>query len=244
VPKLLITICARGGSKGIPQKNIKLLNGKPLIYYSIKHAQAFKIWYEDLFKDAVSIALSTDSDAIKDVASECGLKTTYNRPVNLASDTAGKLYAIKDVLNFTEEKERLQYDLILDLDVSAPMRVLDDLKKALDYFIKNPEAQTIYSVNKAHKNPYFNMVERNKEGFYELSKKSGAVLSRQSAPEVYEMNASFYIYRRRFFDKPSLYLFSNSLIFEMQHTCFDLDKPIDFEFLEFLLKHNKLSFKI
>ena len=241
---LLITICARGGSKGIPRKNIRSLAGKPLIHYTINHANNFKKWFENEKYGSVFIALSTDDDEIIEVANDGNLKTDYKRPEFLANDTAGKLDAIKDVLLFTENQENIVFDFVLDLDVSSPMRTLEDLKESFSIFKKNEDAYNLFSVNNAHKNPYFNMVEKNEKGFYELSKKSEVVLSRQSAPKVFEMNASFYFYRRSFFDSEPLYLFNHSLIYEMRHACFDLDEIIDFEFLEYLLSNNKLSFSI
>ena len=88
------------------------------------------------------------------------------------------------------------------------------------------------------------MVEQNAEGFYSLSKNSGVVLSRQKAPKVYEMNASFYYFKRSFFEKEKLYLFDRALIYKMDHISFDLDEIVDFEFLEFLITNNKLPFSI
>jgi len=100
--KILITVCARGGSKGIPGKNIKQLNGKALIYYTIQVARQF----QQVFKE-VSIVLSTDSEDIMKVAESFGLKSDYNRPESLASDTIGKLDAIRDVLLWKEEYKSL-----------------------------------------------------------------------------------------------------------------------------------------
>jgi CMP-N,N'-diacetyllegionaminic acid synthase len=240
---ILITICARGGSKGIPGKNIKLLNGVPLLAYTIKHSQAFKAYLESLdFK--VQLELSTDDNEIIGVAAQYGLHSAYKRPDFLASDNAGKLDAIKDLLIYSEAKEGKRFDFTLDLDVSAPMRSKSDLIEAFKIFRENKEALNLFSVSKAHKNPYFNMVEKAKDGYYYLSKKGEKILSRQSAPKVYAMNASFYFYRRAFFEASDLYLFNHSLIFEMMHESFDLDDPIDFEFLAFLIKNDKLSFEI
>lgn len=162
----------------------------------------------------------------------------------MANDKAGKLDAIKDLIEFAEEERLKNYDFILDLDVSAPMRTQEDLREGWFRLFDHERALNLFSVSNAHKNPYFNMVEKNDAGFYELSKKSKVVLSRQTAPKVYEMNASFYFYRRQFFNLSPLYLFSNSLIFEMQHESFDLDEIIDFDFLEFLIEQNKLTFKL
>ena len=167
--EILITICARGGSKGIPGKNIKVINEKPLIYYTLKTANAFK----EKYKGKVDIVLSTDSEQIKEVVERQGLyiETDYTRPEALATDTAGKLGVIIDVKNFMEQKHHKKYDYVLDMDVTAPLRNVDDLETALALLEQNAQAYNIFSVSSCHRNPYFNMVEENKEGFYELCKK-------------------------------------------------------------------------
>lgn len=240
---LLITICARGGSKGIPGKNIKQINGKPLIYYTLKIANLLKQHLAPT--TSVEIVLSTDSEEIKKVAKEQNLyiETDYIRPEILASDTAGKLDAIKDVKLFMESKHHAKYDYVLDLDVTAPLRTIQDLEEALDLLHNNQEAHNLFSVSPASRNPYFNMVEENESGFFELCKK-GEFLSRQTAPKVYELNASFYFYKNSFFEKEyKTAITDKSLIYEMQHICFDLDHPIDFDFMEYLLENNRLNFK-
>ncbi|HQJ91164.1 MAG TPA: acylneuraminate cytidylyltransferase family protein, partial [Paludibacteraceae bacterium] len=108
---ILITICARGGSKGIPGKNIKMLNSKPLIGYSIDLANQVKKHY-----GSVDVELSTDSAEIKQVAESCGLKSDYVRPDYLANDTCGKVDAINDIVKYAEEKHGKVYDYVLDLD--------------------------------------------------------------------------------------------------------------------------------
>lgn len=240
---ILITLCARGGSKGIPGKNIKLLNGIPLIGYSLKTANDFKNNY---MQHHVDIALSTDSLEIIETAKKLGLSTDYIRPDYLASDTAGKLDVFIDIKSHCESKNKLKYDFLLDLDVSSPLRNLEDLTMAFEIIQNDAEALNLFSVNKANKNPYFALVEKKEDGYYELSKKAGSsVLSRQAAPEVYELNASFYFFKKDFFEKNLKSVYSDrSLIYEMQHICFDLDHKIDFEFMEFLLSNNKLDFKL
>jgi CMP-N-acetylneuraminic acid synthetase len=238
---LLITICARGGSKGIPGKNIKSLAGRPLIDYTIKVANLFAE------KHHGTVALSTDDEEIRKVAAECGLLSGYQRPESLASDTAGKVDAIKDLVLFEENRLNTTFDYILDLDVTAPLRTLEDLEAAYESFKTNDKAKTLFSVNKAGRNPYFNMVETKENGFYYLVKTSasGGPLTRQSAPQVYELNASFYLYKRAFFEKDSNKVITEqSVIYEMPHICFDLDNPIDFDFLEYLLLNNKLDFQL
>ena len=238
---LLITICARGGSKGIPGKNIKKLNGIPLIEYSIKLAKKVEIEFKN-----VTIALSTDSKEIKDVASDCGLNSTYIRADSLSNDNSGKVDVIRDLVFFEEKSKGIRFDYILDLDVTSPLRNLEDIKKAYDIINSNKQALTLFSVSHASRSPYFNMVEKKKDGFYsQVKKPKGTLLTRQSAPLVYELNASFYYYKRSFFDLDyNGVITDKSLIYVMPHLCFDLDHLIDFEFLSFLLENNKLDFKL
>ena len=233
---LLVTICARGGSKGIPGKNIRQLGGRPLIAYSIEIGRRFAGKFDG------TIALSTDSEEIKNVAEVAGLSTDYLRPEEFATDHAGKLEVIRDLLFYEEKRLNTRFDYILDLDVTSPMRTLEDLEKAFSDFLSNENALNLFSVNPAARNPYFNMVEEQENGFYGLVKK-GHFLTRQSAPKVYDLNASFYFYRRKFFDQKEMKTINDhSLIYVMPHICFDLDHPVDFEFMEFLVTTGKLDF--
>jgi CMP-N-acetylneuraminic acid synthetase len=238
---ILITICARGGSKGIPGKNIKILGGKPLIAYTIDVAAEFKNKYP-----GTAIALSTDSQEIKNISSLFGLETEYTRPDYLAGDAAGKIDAINDVLLFYEKINNIRYDFILDMDVTSPLRNMEDLEAAFSILKNDPQALNLFSVSNPDRNPYFNMVERKSSGYYSLVKDGdGRVLTRQSAPDVYSLNASFYFYTRRFFDlNPKTAITGRSLIYKVPHLCFDLDHPIDFEFMSYLLEQNKLDFKL
>jgi CMP-N-acetylneuraminic acid synthetase len=238
---LLITICARGGSKGIPGKNIKLLNQKPLIGYTIDAAKEFQQHIEN-----TDIALSTDSQEIKQVAESCGLHTTYTRPNVLAGDTAGKIDAITDVLRYYQQDLGKQYDYVLDMDVTSPLRNLNDLLLGFEQLKNNPEAVNLFSVSPASRSPYFNMVEQKPNGFFAQVKiPETEILARQSACTVYDMNASFYFYRRSFFEKGYKGAITDkSLIYIIPHICFDLDSPMDFEFLSFLITNNKLDFEL
>jgi len=240
-PNILITICARGGSKGIPGKNTKLLNNKPLIAYTIESANKFAATVN------ASILLSTDSEQIKEVASKFGLNTDYVRPKNLADDLAGKIGVIKHGLEYLEEKTDKQFDVLLDMDVTSPLRTQSDLKHGLDILMDNENSLNIFSVNPANRNPYFNMVEEGENNFVTLSKPpKNPIYSRQTAPKVYDMNASFYFYKRAFFEQgfTTPIIPDQSLIYVMPHVCFDLDEPLDFEFMEYLLSYNKLTFEI
>ena len=234
--KILITLCARGGSKGIPWKNIIDINGKPLIAYSIELAQNL------LPQHQVDISLSTDAQEIKDVAIKWGLSSPYNRPLELASDQAGKVQTIQHLLSFEEKRLNKNYDYILDLDVSSPLRTKEDVENAFELIHSDKNALSLFSVNSSHRNPYFNIVEKNEEGYFDLVKKlPQSVLSRQASPVVYDLNASFYWYRRSFFDKGlTSPITARSLVYKMDHICFDLDHQDDLLYLNFLIKEQKL----
>ena len=234
----LITICARGGSKGIPGKNIKNLNGHPLIAYTIKAAYAFsKFWNAD-------IVLSTDDNDIKQIATLYGLQTNYTRPKNLATDTVGKIETINDVLQYQEKSINIKYDYILDLDITSPLRTIDDLKNGFQILESDSNAFNLFSVSNANRNPYFNIVEKKSNNYYNVVK-DGNFLSRQEAPLVFDMNSSFYFYRRSFFEnKQTKTTSEKSLIYIMPHVCFDLDHPLDFEFMEYLISNKKFIIEI
>lgn len=235
---ILITLCARGGSKGIPGKNTRIINGAPLISYSIRHARQFA----DIF--SADITLSTDSAEIKEVASQYGIQTDYVRPGHLSTDSAGKVETISHVLTHEERQRNQTYDFVLDLDVSSPLRSVADLADAFEIIKADPDALNLFSVNRASRNPYFNMVEQQENGYFSLIKK-GKFLTRQLAPPVYDMNASFYFFRRNFFTGQSPTTISErSLIYVMPHICFDLDHPVDFDFMEYLLVNNKIGFDL
>lgn len=235
---ILITLCARGGSKGIPGKNLRPLNGQPLIAISIDIAKRFAAKYH------ADIALSTDDEEIKNVAAQFGLLTNYSRPANLATDSAGKIETIADLLLFEENSRNKQYEFVLDLDITSPLRTLEDLEEAFNMIKNDAIALNLFSVNHAARNPYFNMVEQQPNGYFGLIKK-GEFVTRQSAPNVYDLNASFYFYTRAFFESGNTKTITDrSLIYVMPHICFDLDHPIDFEFMEYLMTHHKLTFQL
>ncbi len=231
---LLITICARGGSKGVKGKNVKILNGKPLIYYTVKQA---KEWGQ-----GKHVIVTTDSEEIAKVARECGAEVPFLRPAEMATDTISKLPAIRHALKFSEELYKEKYDLVVDLDPTAPIRKTSDLENALNSFLEKLP-KTLFSVVPAHRNPYFNMVEEDSEGKAHLIK-TGDFFSRQSAPKAYDMNASIYIYSRDFLmDETNMKPISdNSIIYIMDEISrFDIDAEVDFKFIEFLLKEGIIS---
>jgi CMP-N-acetylneuraminic acid synthetase len=237
---ILITICARGGSKGIPGKNIKFLAGKPLIAYTISTAMEFINSNKEI---NFEIGFSTDSTEIANVAQKYGIDISYKRPDFLATDEVGKMDAIIDIINYKEKKLSLVFDYVLDLDVTSPLRNVNDLSNAYQILNEDARCLNLFSVNKAHRNPYFNMVEEKENGYYGLVKSKGDILSRQKTPLVYDLNASFYFFKKEFFELGlKTPICSTTKIYVMPHICFDLDENIDFEFLSFLIENNKLDF--
>lgn len=232
---ILVTICARGGSKGIPGKNIKTVAGKPLLAYTAEIALKFaKLHNADLI-------MSTDSEEIKSVANQCGIPTDYTRPDYLANDTCGKPDAIKDAMLYSESKKGIKYDYVIDLDVTSPIRTLNDIEQCLSIIEGNPEALTIFSVSPCARNPYFNMVEKKGNGFYK-EVKAGKFTTRQASPKVYDINGSIYVYRREsLLTEHPRAVTERSLVYVMDHLCFDLDEPRDYDYLSFLLETKRLT---
>jgi|TARA_B110000879_G_scaffold147596_1_gene191343 CMP-N-acetylneuraminic acid synthetase len=233
---ILITICARGGSKGLPGKNYKELNGKPLVAYSGE--QAVKL-AEILGAD---IAISTDSATIKNCISHLnGIDLEYLRPEVLSGSSVSKVLTIKALKEWKEKKENKEYDVVIDLDVVAPLRTIDELVDCFNKLNSNEEALNIFSVSEAKKNPYFNMIEMNGD-FGHIPCGAGEVISRQTAPEVYELNGSFYMYRKSFFDQGLTTPYAKkTMVYKVEHHCFDIDDPIDFDWLEFLMNRGDLN---
>ena len=227
---ILCTICARGGSKGVKDKNIRLLSGKPLIAYTI--AQALK-W------NKARVVVSTDSKKIANVAKRYGAEIPFMRPKKLAIDDVPKLFSVRHALVESEKYFSEKYDIIVDLDATSPIRKMKDLDNCLKIF-KEKRPKTLFSVVKARRNPYFNMVEKKEDGFVKLCKGlSGAVTARQKAPGVYSMNASIYFYTREFLLNPkhTMPFSDKTAIYVMDElSAYDIDTKIDFNFIEFLFK--------
>lgn len=233
---ILLTICARGGSKGVKNKNIRHLMGKPLIAYTINQAL--------LWSKAGRIVVSTDSEDIASVARTFGAETPFVRPAELATDTAAKVPVIRHAARHCEELYGERYDLVVDLDPTAPVRTIADLDACLEIFMAH-RPKTIFSVVAAHKNPYFNMVELNEAGFAHLSKAlPQGVSTRQSAPRVYAMNASIYFYDRQYLMDETVTspISDSSMVHVMDDLAGqDIDREIDFEFIEFLCQRGKIK---
>ncbi|MGW8169122.1 MAG: acylneuraminate cytidylyltransferase family protein [Sulfurovaceae bacterium] len=229
--KILCTICARGGSKGVKNKNIKLINGKPLIAYTIEQAKL-----SGLFKH---IVVSTDSDDIVNTAMGYGAEVFFKRSAEMASDTAGKLDVIKDAFIRSEEHYGEKFDYLIDLDATAPLRDVKDIIDSFTQFLNNDNDNLITAMP-SRRSPYFNLVEVDKNGKVHLSKKLDSnIVRRQDAPKSYDMNASIYIWKREvILNKNSLFLENTGLYVMPEERSIDIDSELDFKFVEFLIREN------
>lgn len=226
---ILLTIGARGGSKGVKNKNIRLLQGKPLIAHTILQAIA---WGK-----ADKIICSTDSAEIARIARESGAEVPFMRPDELSGDTTGKVEVLRHALLSAESIYKTRYSIIVDLDATAPVRKISDIDGALSLFLEK-RPKTLLSATPARKNPYYNMLEITPAGFAVVSKSAGLFTRRQDAPKVFDANASLYVYDREFLADPNnkSVLTDRTLIWEMdEFSAVDIDSELDFQFIEFLV---------
>ncbi|SFV68624.1 Legionaminic acid cytidylyltransferase [hydrothermal vent metagenome] len=232
--KILCTICARGGSKGVKNKNIKVINGKPLIAYTIEQARE-----SGLFEH---IVVSTDSDNIADIAKKYGAELFFKRRAELASDSAGKLDVIRDAFIRSEEHYNTTFDYLIDLDATAPLRNVADITNALKQFLENNNDNLITAMP-SRRSPYFNLVEVDKNGKVSLSKPlESSIVRRQDVPKSYDMNASIYIWKRDvILNEKSLFLEKTGLYVMPEERSIDIDSELDYKFVEFLMKEKSVK---
>ncbi len=228
--KQICTICVRGGSKGVANKNIRPLNGVPLIVHSLLQARK-----ADIFD---VIAVSSDSDEILQIANENGADYCIKRPDHLATDKAAKIPVIRHCVQEVEKITHQKFDICVDLDATSPLRTTEDIENALKIF-KEKKHDNLFSVCPAHRSPYFNLVEHTKDGHIKLAKGNG-LSRRQDAPKCYDMNASIYIWKRDILEQDdSLFLDRTGIYIMPQERSFDIDNEIDFEIVEFLMSKSK-----
>tara|TARA_B100000945_G_C20270384_1_gene543644 strand:+ start:135 stop:890 length:756 start_codon:yes stop_codon:yes gene_type:complete len=242
--KNLCTICMRGGSKGVPNKNFRNLLGKPLMAYTIEKAIE-----SGLFEHVV---VSTDSEKISETAKSFGAEAWFLRPPELATDQTPKLPVIRHAVLESEKYYGHKFDILTDLDATSPLRNMEDIKGAYTKFL-NEDSDVLITASLARKNPYFNMVEI-KDGSVNLVKHtdlSKPLISpkasipealsflpsrRQDAPEVYDMNASIYIWKRQtLLESSTLFAEKTSLYVMPAERSIDIDTELDWEFVEFIM---------
>ena len=183
------TVLARAGSVGVPGKNVRLRGGVPLVVHSIRQARATGLF------DAVVV--STDDLEARRIAEEEGVDLVIERPDELATATAGKLPAIVHAVEVAEAMLGGQFDVVVDLDATSPLRTPDDVVAAVTLLESDPDAVNVITAAPARRSPYFNLVERRPDGVVQLARPTNSpVLRRQDAPDCFDMNASIYVWWR------------------------------------------------
>ena len=230
----ICTICARGGSQGVKNKNIREIAGKPLLAHSIDQAVR-----SDMF---LAVAVSSDSPEICETARQWGATHVIDRPSDLASHTAPKIPAIRHCTTGVEALTGKPFDIVVDLDATAPLRNIDDIKGAIAE-LENGVWNNVVTGTPARRSPYFNMVETMPDGRVVLSKPPETPIPRrQDAPECFDLNASVFCWRRSALnEKGDFVLTENTGLFVMpEHRSIDIDTELDFRIVTHLMTRGDL----
>ena len=221
----------RSGSRGVKNKNIKLINDRPLMYYTIKQAIKSRIFDH--------IVVSTDSKKILKIAKSYGAGGWFLRPKKLSLNSSQKIPVIRHALLQSEKFYNKKFETIIDLDVTSPLRKTEDILKAYKFFIKR-KANILITGCKSKKNPYFNMIEIKNNKVQVAKKLKKNIYRRQDAPKTYDYNASIYIWRRKALINFKSFYTSKTVFYEMPESrSIDIDSKLDFKLVEFLLKKRK-----
>lgn len=223
----LFIIPARGGSKGIPRKNIKEFCGRPLIAYSIDVALALA--------PKSHICLSTDDEEIAAVGRSLGLDVPYMRPDTLATDTAGSREVIIDAMDFYSSMG-CRFDCVVLLQPTSPLRTVGDTRRAIELY--TPDIDMVVTVKEAACNPYYNCFETDDKGFLHISKGDGSLTRRQDAPSAWEYNGAVYVINPESIRHLPLGLFPHRVPSPMPaERSVDLDTPLDWVVAETIYNH-------
>lgn len=226
--KAIAFIFARGGSKGLPGKNIRLLGSKPLIAWSIDHALAVK--------RIERVIVSTDSEEIAAVARQYGAEVPFIRPEELARDDSPEWLAWRHALNYLRETTGALPEVMASVPTMAPLRQPLDIDNCLDEYEKG-DADMVITITDAHRSPYFNMVKTNADYTVGLvNPPQSAIARRQEVPVVYDMTTVCYVANPEF-------VMSHNAIFEGRvkavkipvERAIDIDTLLDFQIAESLL---------
>ena len=225
--RALYVIPARGGSKGIPRKNIKLLNGKPLICYTIDAAR-------QLTKDE-DICVSTDDIEIKHVVESYGLKVPFLRPDSIATDIASSEDVLKHALGYYEGIGQ-QYDVVILLQPTSPLRNGNHIKEALKIY--HSHVDMVVSVFQTKSNPYYVLFEQDDEGFLKKCKEPNFE-RRQDCPTVWELNGAIYVINVKSLREKGMQNFEKKVHYEMDRLLsVDIDDELDFKLVELIITQN------
>lgn len=230
---ILVTVCARGGSRGIPKKSIKIFCGKPLISHTIEQARKIS-WIN-------KIVVSTDDEEIKSIAEKCGIEVPFLRPKELATDEISVIPAIIHAVKMAESYWKEKYDIVVNLGPTCPLRTAEDIRLTIKMLVDTPNTEAVFSVSKSHDNPYFNMVEIDGRGYINISKRNKkSIARRQDAPEVYAMNGSVYsIWKQVLLAGKSFFTDKTRVYIMPRERSIDIDSSLDFELAEFFMKKQR-----
>lgn len=226
VPRTLWLIPARGGSKGIPRKNIKPFCGRPLVCRAADQAIA-------LAGPADTVYVSTDSEEIRSTALLCGDVAPFLRPDELATDSASSYSVMMHALHAFRERG-LEFERVVLLQPTSPLRTLDDIRRAIALW--NPDIDMVVSVCEARTNPYYNAFEADADGMLHISKGDGSYTRRQDAPKVWEYNGAVYVITVSSLEKGPFASFSRIVPSPMDASrSVDLDTPTDWIIAESIM---------
>ncbi len=232
--RILFTICGRAGSKGIKNKNLRRLCGKPLVYYTVS---AIDLYIKKFPMIESDIVVNSDSQELLELVADNGLcyVDKIKRDESLAGDAVGKIAVIRDCLLKMEEKKKCNYDTVVDLDITSPLRTTDDLMSVINKHVKT-KADVTTTVVIARRNPYFNQVKRTDHGIKKVI--GSSYTARQQAPDVFDMNASIYAYKPEHLRTGKGVLDGYCEMVEMYDTgILDLDHENDFELMEVIAQY-------
>lgn len=225
--KILAFIPARGGSKGVKNKNIKEIGGKPLIYYTIKAAQE-----SNLFED---IIVSTDSQIIADIARKCGAYVPFIRPSHLAKDESEVIDSIQHCIEFMSEKFNKKYDVVINLQPTSPLRTHQHIMDGYNEFSKN-KADFVVSVCECDHSPLWsNTLDKSlsMDNFIPIDIR---YKRRQELPIYYRVNGALYIGRVSNVLENRGFYGENSYAYIMNKECsVDIDTEFDFKIAELII---------
>jgi N-acylneuraminate cytidylyltransferase len=222
-------IFARGGSKGLPGKNIRMLGGKPLIAWAIDHARAVT--------RIERVIVSTDSEEIAAVARRYGAEVPFLRPSHLAQDHSPEWMAWRHALEFLQQQEGRMPEVMVSIPATAPLRLPLDLERCLDEYERG-DADIVVTVTEAHRSPYFNMVTQNSDGTVRLVIPPAAgITRRQDAPPVYDMTTVAYVAGSGFvMRRDGVFQGRVRAVIVPPERALDIDTALDFQIAECLLR--------
>jgi len=230
---ILVLICARKGSKGVKGKNVREFLGYPISYYTLS---AFTLFKERYMKEDTSFMLAVNTDSADLLDQIAATKVPYimvDRKEELAGDRVSKIDVIRDSLHSVEDKLNNSFDLVIDLDITSPLRKAEDIKNIIDVISDSKEADIALSVTDARRNPYFNQLTQNEDGFLTTVIRSNFI-ARQQTPPVFDANASIYAYRPGYLKNSDGIFLNAKLVGSLMEDTgiLDIDSEKDFQLME------------